>query len=122
MPKRLPLGIYEKALPLDIDWYERLDLAKNCGFDFVELSCDESSARQARLNWTSEQRRTLRDAVAKSGAPLLSMCLSGHRKLALGSANPKIRNEGLLLMEKAIDFCVDLGIRMIQITGYYDYY
>ena len=122
MLKGLPLGIYEKALPLDIDWYKRLDLAKECGFDFVELSCDESSERQVRLDWTSEQRQSLCDAVAKSGTPLLSMCLSAHRRFALGSADAVVRDQGLLLMEKAIDFCVDLGIRMIQIAGYYDYY
>lgn len=122
MPKRLPLGIYEKALPLDIDWYERLDLAGKSGFDFVELSCDESNDRQARLDWPAQQRKSLSDAIAKSGTPLLSMCLSGHRKLALGSADAGIRRQGLLLLEKAIDFCVDLGIRIIQIAGYYDYY
>ena len=30
---------------------ERLDLARNAGFDFVELSCDESPERQARMDW-----------------------------------------------------------------------
>ena len=28
---RLNLGIYEKALPKDIDWIERIHLVKECG-------------------------------------------------------------------------------------------
>ena len=122
MPVRLPLGIYEKALPLVADWYERLDLARNAGFDFVELSCDESTERQARMNWTPAQRRDLRNAIDRSGVPLLTMCLSAHRALALGSADARTRRKGLDLLQKAIDFSLDLGVRIIQVAGYYDYY
>ena len=122
MPTLPPLGIYEKALPLDIDWYERLDLARQVGFDFVELSCDESPERQARMDWTTADRRSLRDAIDKSGVPLLTMCLSAHRALALGSADSQTRRKGLDLLQKAITFSADLGIRIIQIAGYYDFY
>ncbi len=122
MPVKLPLGIYEKALPLDVEWPQRLDMARAIGFDFVELSCDESAERQARLDWDASQRRALRDALANSGIPLLTLCLSAHRRLALGSANPEIREQGLQILRKAINFCGDIGIRMIQIAGYYDYY
>lgn len=118
----LPLGIYEKALPVDVDWHERLDLARHVGFDFVELSCDESAERQARMDWTRAERRYLRDAVDKSGVPLLTMCLSAHRALALGSSQAQTRKKGLDLLQKAIDFSLDLGVRVIQIAGYYDYY
>ena len=45
------LGIYEKALPVDVSWQERLTIAKDLGFDFVEMSIDESDARLARLDW-----------------------------------------------------------------------
>ena len=122
MPSSLPLGIYEKALPLDSDWHEKLELARRVGFSFVELSCDESPERQARLDWSASERRLLRDAIDKSGVPLLTMCLSAHRALALGSADARTRRAGLDLLKKAIDFSLDLGIRIIQIAGYYDYY
>lgn len=122
MNTSLPIGVYEKALPLDVDWHERLTLAKQVGFDFVELSCDESSDRQARMDWTAKQRGELRNAIASSGTPILTMCLSAHRRLALGSADQQIRQQGLSLMQKAIGFCYDVGIRTIQIAGYYDYY
>ncbi len=43
-----PLGIYEKALAKDLSWPERLVLAKSCGFDFVEMSVDETDERLSR--------------------------------------------------------------------------
>ena len=122
MTARPPLGIYEKALPLGMDWHQRLDVARQIGFDFVELSCDESPERQARMRWSPAKRRQLRDAIDKSGTPLLTLCLSAHRRLALGSADEQIRRQGLDLLRRAIDFSAELGIRIIQIAGYYDYY
>ena len=44
------LGIYEKALPKDISWLERLTLAKKLGFDFVEMLLDVTDERIARLD------------------------------------------------------------------------
>ena len=38
LSKQVPLGIYEKALPAGECWLERLKLAKQLGFDFVEMS------------------------------------------------------------------------------------
>jgi L-ribulose-5-phosphate 3-epimerase len=122
MRYNLPLGIYEKALPVDVDWHERLSLAQQAGFDFVEMSCDESTERQARLDWSNSQRVGLRRAIEASGTPIITMCLSGHRRLALGSADAAIRQQGLDLFRKAVDFCADIGIRTIQVAGYYDYY
>ena len=51
LSKQVPLGIYEKALPGGECWLERLQLAKELGFDFVEMSVDETDARLARLDW-----------------------------------------------------------------------
>ncbi|MEL6149496.1 MAG: L-ribulose-5-phosphate 3-epimerase [Chloroflexota bacterium] len=120
--KKLPIGIYEKALPVDIDWHERLTLAAEAGFDFVEISCDESAERQARMDWSAAQKADLRHAIAESGTPVLTMCLSAHRRLALGSADDAIRQQGMDLFREAIHFCADVGIRTIQVAGYWDYY
>lgn len=43
LSKQIPLGIYEKALPAGECWLERLRLAKTLGFDFVEMSVDETA-------------------------------------------------------------------------------
>jgi L-ribulose-5-phosphate 3-epimerase len=122
MMKRLPIGIYEKALPFGVDWSERLAVARQTGFDFVEISIDESDERQDRLNWTSQERANLRQAIAGSGVPIITMCLSGHRKYPFGSADPAVRQRADEMMRKAIEFAVDVGIRIIQLAGYYVYY
>jgi hypothetical protein len=57
--RKHPLGIYEKALPKDLTWPERLVLAKSCGFDFVEMSVDETDERLSRLEWSTTQRASL---------------------------------------------------------------
>lgn len=80
LAKSIPLGIYEKALPAGECWLERLKLAKALGFDFVEMSLDETDARLARLDWSPEQRLALVKAVAETGVRVPSMCLSAHRR------------------------------------------
>ena len=59
------LGIYEKALPKNISWQDRLSIAKACGFDFVEISIDESDERLARLDWLKKERIKLVKAIIK---------------------------------------------------------
>lgn len=118
----IPIGIYEKALPSNVDWMRRLELAGALGFDFVEISIDESDERLARLDWNAQQKHDLREAIASTRMPILDMCLSAHRKYALGSADPLIRARALDIFHKAIDFAGETGIRIIQIAGYYVYY
>ena len=39
------LGLYEKAMPPTLSWEERLKTARDLGFDFVEISIDETDER-----------------------------------------------------------------------------
>lgn len=118
----VPLGIYEKALPAGGSWLERLQLARELEFDFVEMSIDESDDRLARLDWSREQRLALMAAVADSGVRVPSMCLSAHRRFPLGSEDDAVRDQGLIIMQKAIRLAQDTGIRVIQLAGYDVYY
>ncbi len=122
LSKQVPLGIYEKALPGGECWLERLQLAKELGFDFVEMSVDETDARLARLDWNREQRLALVAAIAETGIRVPSMCLSAHRRFPLGSEDDAVREQGLEIMRKAIQFAQDIGIRVIQLAGYDVYY
>ncbi|MGL4429458.1 MAG: L-ribulose-5-phosphate 3-epimerase [Silvania sp.] len=122
LSKQVPLGIYEKALPAGEDWLERLQLAKKLGFDFVEMSVDETDARLSRLDWSREQRLTLVSAIAETGVRVPSMCLSAHRRFPLGSQDNAVRRQGLEIMAKAIRLAQDVGIRVIQLAGYDVYY
>ena len=118
----LRLGIYEKALPGALGWKERLALAKELGFDFVEISIDETDERLGRMSWSTEQRLELVGAILETGVDVPSMCLSGHRRFPLGSRDPMVRKQALELMEKAIRFSLDTGVRVIQIAAYDEYY
>lgn len=120
--KKYRIGLYEKAMPDTLSWREKLKVARECGYDFVEISIDESDARLARLCWTQEERRELCSAMEETGTPIRSMCLSGHRKYPLGDPDPAIRARGLEIMQQALTLADDLGIRMIQLAGYDVYY
>jgi L-ribulose-5-phosphate 3-epimerase len=120
--KHVPLGIYEKALPAGESWLERLQLAKKLGFDFVEMSIDETDARLSRLDWNRDARLSLVSAIAETGVRVPSMCLSAHRRFPLGCEDDAIRAQGLEIMRKAIAFAQDVGIRVIQLAGYDVYY
>lgn len=116
------LGIYEKALPQNITWRERLELAKDLGFDFIEISIDETDERLARLDWSNDEIKEIHNAVLDTGVGIYSMCLSGHRRFPLGSKNPTLRKEAMDIMEKAINLAFKLGVRNIQLAGYDVYY
>lgn len=116
------LGIYEKALPEALSWNDRLQLASDLGFDFVEMSVDESDDRIARLSWTKEQRDSLQHAMSRTRVPLMSMCLSAHRRYPMGSRDVGLRAIAMEMMQRAVDFAAELGIRVIQIAGYDVYY
>ena len=110
-----------KSAPRRECWLERLKLAKALGFDFVEMSLDETDARLARLDWSPEQRLALVKAVAETGVRVPSMCLSAHRRFPLGSEDDAVRHQGLEIMRKAIQLAQDVGF-VIQLAGYDVYY
>lgn len=118
----MPVGLYEKALPADLSWEERLRTAAEAGYDFVDISIDETDCRLARLDWPASERAALRQAIANTGVPILTMCLSAHRKYPLGSRSPEIRRQGLDILHKAIQFAGDIGVRIIQVMGYDVFY
>lgn len=87
-----------------------------------DYDIDEKDEKLARLDWTAQERRELVDAMQEVGLPIRSMCLSGHRKYPLGSADPAVRERGMEIMEKAVALADNLGVRIIQLAGYDVYY
>lgn len=120
--KAYTLGLYEKSMPANLSWREKLESAKNAGFDFLEMSVDETDEKLGRLDMTLEERLELTELMKKIGLPIGTMCLSGHRKYPLGSPDPAVRKRSLEIMDKAIELASDLGIRIIQLAGYDVYY
>ena len=64
------LGIYEKAMPNEYTWRERLEAAKKGGFDFLEISVDESDARLPA--WSGAMGRSVNYTISPAlwGFPL----------------------------------------------------
>lgn len=119
--KKYQLGLYEKAMPSDLSWLERFNLAKDLGFDFVEISIDETDEKLARLG-NEEEIKHIKAAMEETGMSIRSMCLSGHRKYPLGSEDDTIRDRGLEIFYEAVDLAESLGVRIIQLAGYDVYY
>lgn len=116
------IGLYEKAMPNKLSLEEKLSCAKQTGFDFLELSIDETDEKLARLDWTGAECRAISGAMAQAGIPIGSICLSGHRKYPLGSTAPEVREKSVEIMHKAILLASRLGVRIIQLAGYDVYY
>lgn len=116
------IGIYEKALPDDLNWAQRFDQAASLGFSFVEMSVDENPLRQARLQWDRKQRLNFVADKINSGIDVPSMCLSAHRAFPFGSVSSETREKARALMQDALDFASHVGIRNIQLAGYDVYY
>ena len=119
---KMPVGLYEKALPASLCWEERLTAAGQAGYDFVEISIDESDERLGRLDWPASERAELRRSIANSGVQIMTMCLSGHRKYPLGSHDPELRQQGQAILRKAIEFAGDVGLRVVQVMAYDVFY
>ncbi len=122
MEKLFELGLYEKAMPNNLNWEEKLKFAKSIGYDFIEISIDETDEKLSRLNMSKEERKNLVNLIMDNNIYIRTMCLSGHRKYPLGSNNKDTVKRSLDIMEKAIILANDLGIRIIQIAGYDVYY
>lgn len=116
------LGLYEKSMPNSLTIKEKFVAAKNAGFNFLELSIDETDEKLSRLKWSKSERSDLLKISLEEDVKVMTICLSGHRKYPIGSEDAKIRNRGMEIMSDAIDLAFDLGIRIIQIAGYDEYY
>ncbi len=116
------LGVYEKAMPSSLTWIEKLLAARKAGFDFLEMSIDESDEKLARLDMTHGDISDILAAMRCSEIPIRSICLSGHRKYPLGCPDKKKQTRSLEIMSKAIRLAGALGVRVIQIAGYDVYY
>ena len=110
-------GIYEKAIKPQ-EWAAMFGDAKKAGYDSFELSLDASEKRLARLDWSRSKVSRVYHAACQSDIRLMTACLSAHRVYPLGSSDHNIQNRALGIMQKAIDLCVNLGIRILQVVAF----
>lgn len=120
--KPYQLGLYEKSMPNTLPVAEKLKETKAAGFDYLELSIDETPEKLARLNWTAEELRNLWLSQQAADCSIRSICLSAHRSYPMGHPDPATRAQSQEIMRKAVDLAASLGIRVIQVAGYDVYY
>lgn len=117
-----PVGVYEKALPPEWSWPQRMAAAAEAGYDYVEICVDESDERLARLHWSAAECAEVRRATSDAGLRSLTLCLSAHRKYPLGSHSPDTRRRSLDIMRRGLDLAGELGAKIILMEGYDVFY
>lgn len=118
----ISLGIYEKALPNSSSFNSLFTHAAHLGFSFIDISIDESAHRLDRLTLTYQQRRKIVDCAKEQHIIIGGICLSAHRKYALGSPIKEHEQKAIKILKETIDLAHDIGASTIQIAGYYTFY
>lgn len=116
-----PFGIYEKAL-MPQPWERMFAEVARAGYDYFELSLDESDDRLARLKWTQKEIARVAGAARDSGIRIFSACFSGHRRFPLGSSDKATESRALAMFREGVELCVALGVRVLQVAGYDVFY
>jgi len=116
--KNYSLGIYEKAMPDDLDIEEKLIIAKDTGYDFLELTIDQNPAKQERLNWLKERKSEIRQFMFENDIFITTLSLSALRSFPIGSPNRDLEKKGVDFFYKSIDLAYELGSRVVLVNGY----
>ena len=121
MNRAYSLGLYEKAMP-ELSWPDKLRMAKDAGYDFVEISINATEQKIARVYSSKAKRKQLVDWMYELEMPIRTLNASALTKYALGNIDPAIRNRGLDIASHTIGLDADLGVRILMIPGYDVYF
>jgi L-ribulose-5-phosphate 3-epimerase len=121
MKKAYTLGLYEKAMP-DVSWPEKLKIAKEAGYDFVEISIDATEERISRVYSSKRERRELVELCWDLDMPIRTLNASALTKYSLGNPDPAVCARGMEIAERSVELAEDLGVRIVMIPGYDVYY
>lgn len=116
------IGLYEKAMPPELSWKEKLRMAREAGYDYVEMSIDETEERISRIDMPPGERLKMVEWMYETGIPIRSMCVSALTRYSLGNSDAALCGRGMEIISKAIKLADDLGIRIVMIPGYDVYY
>ena len=120
--KKYEIGLYEKAIRNTLTWKEKLQCAKECGYDYLEISIDATEEKINRIYMDTEEKREIMEAIFDTGIPIGSMSVSALTKYALGDPDQAVRDRGMEIAEKSIQLASVLGVRTVMIPGYDIYY
>lgn len=121
MKKKYALGLYEKAMP-DVSWREKLLIARDAGYDFVEMSIDATEEKIGRVYSSGEWRNQMAELCRELEMPIGTLNDSALTKYSLGNPDPKVQARGMEIAELSVYLAADLGARIVMIPGYDVYY
>lgn len=120
--KEYEIGLYEKAMRNTLSWEEKLRCAKDCGYDYVEMSIDATDEKIQRIFMEKKEKKQIVEAIFETGIPVGSMSVSALTKYALGDPSESVRQKAVEIAEKSLELAADLGVRTVMIPGYDIYY
>ncbi len=112
------LALYEKAMPDALPIEEKLQTAKELGYDSCELCIDQNPERAARLDWSKAERRALAGFMFDNDIRLTTLSLSLLRSYPLGTLDADANRKAFALLEKGLDLADDLGAGILLVNGY----
>ncbi|MBQ6654284.1 MAG: TIM barrel protein [Erysipelotrichaceae bacterium] len=116
MNKSYRIGAYEKAFPEGFNIAYMLEMARNAGYDFFELSIDRTEKRIGRL-YSDEYIDNLKKAMDEKKIRVESICLSALSTYTLGNSDPEKEKRAVEIFRKTMDFACRLDIPVIQIPA-----
>ena len=87
---KVVMGVYEKALPKKESWSKKIDIAKEAGYDFIEISVDETDERLGRLDWNKDEIKEMKNLLIDKDFRIPSLTFSGQKRFSMGSVDPAI--------------------------------
>ena len=115
--KLYKLGLYEKAKAPNLSWKDKFDICLKSGFDFMELSLDESIEKKNRLKWNKSQKKDFLDAQKEVGISVPSINISTFKNLVFVDEK-QVFVDAVNLFKEIVDFAYSLNISNIQITSF----
>ncbi len=115
---RYSLGMYEKALPDDMPLEEKMQIAKESGYDHLEFCVDLNEERAARLNWSVEESEKWRSLSVRMGMPFTTFSLSLLRRTPLGMLDREKNQEAFRVIDGGCRLASALGSRVMLVNGY----
>jgi hexulose-6-phosphate isomerase len=106
-PARFTKSICSAVFPAGTPYPECFKLAKNAGFQAIELRMEEKGDITARS--TVEQMQRLRDVAASTGIKIASLWILTPRSPSLASSDPAIRERAATMVRKGIELAPALG-------------
>ncbi|MDQ3815056.1 MAG: sugar phosphate isomerase/epimerase, partial [Armatimonadota bacterium] len=90
-------------------------VAKELGFDGVELDWRERSQAQSGGPLGPEQRPVIREAADAAGVEISSVAAHFLNQGGIASADNQMQQQGLEAVREGIDLCRDLGVRVLLV-------